>query len=174
MCDVIARYYQAQKNQAAAIARGDTLTTSSEDSALLPVAQYSLEPSILGSNGKLKDFGGFLSEVVTAERTAGLRRAGIDMWVMDIYEKVHAQVREQNPGTTRPQAKIIAAELLLTALGTKWPADYKSQVKKSFWKEAGLGAGVPRTSVRKNRDVTTLSRKLAAYRILKQLRLQEC
>jgi hypothetical protein len=149
-------------------------TTSSKDSALLPVAQYSQEPSILGSNGKLKDFCGFLSEVVTAERTAGLRRAGTDMWVMDIYEKVHAQVREQHPGTTRPQAKTIAAELLLTALGTKWPADYKSQVKKSIWREAGLGAGVSRTSVRENRDVTTLSRKLAAYRILKQLRLQEC
>jgi hypothetical protein len=133
MCDVIAKYYQAQKNQTVAIAQGDTTTTSSDDSVLLPVAQYSQDSSILGCDEKLRDFCGFLSQTATAD--------------------------------------------------TKWPADYKSQVKKRIWTEAGLGAGVSRTSVRENRDVTTLrenrdvttlSRKLAAYRILKQLRLQEC
>jgi hypothetical protein len=56
MCDVIAKYYQVQKNQAAAIAQGHTTTTNSDDSVLLPDAQYSQEPSILGSNGKLRDF----------------------------------------------------------------------------------------------------------------------
>jgi hypothetical protein len=174
MCDVIAKYYQTQENQAAAIGNGDTLATSNEDSVILPVAQYSHKPSILGSDGKLSDFCGFLSQMASAERTAGLRRAGTDMWVMDIYDRVLVQVKEKSPRATKPQAKAIAGELLLTALSTVWPANYKSQVKKDIWAESGLGGNITHKSVRENRDNTHLSRKLAYYKILKQLRLQGC
>jgi hypothetical protein len=174
MYDVIAKYYQTQENQAAAIGNGDALATIDEDSVLVPVAQYSHKPSILGGDGKLKDFCGFLSQITSAKRTASLRRAGTDMWVMDIYDKVLAQVKEQSPTSTKPQAKTIAAELLLTALGYEWPANYKSQVSKSICAEAGLGDNVQDKTSIQNRDCTTLSRRLAYYRILKQLRLQEC
>lgn len=48
MCDVIAKYHQTQKNQAAAIGNGEALATCNEDTVLLPASILtslrSLEP----------------------------------------------------------------------------------------------------------------------------------
>jgi hypothetical protein len=167
MCDVIANYYQIQMEQATAIAQKETLTTGIEDSLPLPVAQYSQKSSILSSEGKLKDICEFLSQAATTERIAGSRRVGTDMWAMNIYDQIFVQVRNQIASATKPQARAIAAELLLTALGMVWPANYQPQLKKGFLTEADLEDDVEFTTYRTPRDKMTLIRTLAYYKILK-------
>jgi len=52
MCAVITKYYQVQNDQAAAIGAG---TFTAYDTLLLPAAQYSQKPQILGGEETLKD-----------------------------------------------------------------------------------------------------------------------
>lgn len=171
MCAVITKFYQVQKSQQAAIGAG---TLIAYNTPLIPVAQYSQKPEILGGEENLKDVCTFLKQSATAEKSAALHRAGTDMWVMELWDSVYAQVNEKNPGMKNHQAKTIASELVLHALGKKFPENYAPEVSEDLLTDAGLESIPAPMGPRPKSDILTLGRRLAYYKILQKLRLQDC
>jgi len=93
---------------------------------------------------------------------------------MELWDSVYAQVNEKTPGMKNHQAKTIAFELVLHALGKKFPGNYAPEVSEDLLTDAGLESIPVPTGPRPKSDILTLGRRLAYYKILRELRLQDC
>ncbi|KEQ74185.1 hypothetical protein M436DRAFT_43677 [Aureobasidium namibiae CBS 147.97] len=72
------------------------------------------------------------------------------------------------------QAKTITSELVLHALGKKLPENYAPEVSKDLLTEAGLESIPAPTGPRSKGDILALGRRLAYYKILRELRMEDC
>ncbi|THZ75649.1 hypothetical protein D6C84_09038 [Aureobasidium pullulans] len=84
------------------------------------------------------------------------------------------QLIAQNTGRSRPDLKIIAQELILLALGHRFPASYQRTVQDSTVTEAGLTLVTEEVEGLKTSDSTWRCREFAYYKCLQELRVAGC
>ncbi|THZ00169.1 hypothetical protein D6C92_01945 [Aureobasidium pullulans] len=84
------------------------------------------------------------------------------------------QLIAQNTSRSRPDLKIIAQELILLALGHRFPASYQRTVQDSTVTEAGLTLVTEEVEGLKTSDSTWRCREFAYYKCLQELRVAGC
>ncbi|THZ50425.1 hypothetical protein D6C88_09862 [Aureobasidium pullulans] len=84
------------------------------------------------------------------------------------------QLIAQNTDRSRPDLKIIAQELILLALGHRFPASYQRTIQDSTVTEAGLTLVTEEVEGLKASDSTWRCREFAYYKCLQELRVAGC
>ncbi|THY04903.1 hypothetical protein D6D02_07848, partial [Aureobasidium pullulans] len=103
-------------------------------------------------DAKIFDCRHYLEQAAFTDRVAGLQRASADI----------------------PDLKIIAQELILQALGHRFPASYQRTVQDSTVTEAGLTLVTEEVEGLKTSDSTWRCREFAYYKCLQELRVASC